>query len=371
MSKNIIICCDGTGNKYCDKNSNVVKLFSTLDLDDPARQVAYYHPGLGTIGAPNALSRLAKWWTKVIGLAFGYGITRDIGDAYRFLMDNFEPGDRVFLFGFSRGAFTARALGGMLHMFGLLRRGNEALIPYATDMLKRPKEKTFRIADGFKATFSRECKPYFIGVWDTVSSVGWITDPVHIPYTARNPDLSIGRHAVSIDERRCFFRQNLWGPAQQGQDLRQVWFAGVHSDVGGGYLEAESGLAKITLQWMLREAGDSGLRLKTEMVTRVLGQAGLPDVPPNPAAKMHNSLLDGAWLLLEIVPRRFYDAACDPPVYKWKLPLAERRRIPNKSLVHESVEQRMKLRIDYKPPNLPENRIIERDPPEAARGVGR
>src|SRR5215813_4003488 len=101
MAKNIVICCDGTGEQFGDQNSNVIKLFSALDLDDPARQIAFYHPGLGTMGARNALSRLAKWWTKILGLAFGYGITSDIGDAYRFLMDNFEPDDCVFLFGFS------------------------------------------------------------------------------------------------------------------------------------------------------------------------------------------------------------------------------------------------------------------------------
>ena len=124
-------------------------------------------------------------------------------------MDNYEEGDRVYLFGFSRGAYTVRALSGMLHMLGLIRKGDDNLIAYAADMLKRPDQ--MKIARAFKKTFSRECKVHFIGVWDTVSSVGWIWDPVHIPYTYRNPGLAIGRHAIAIDERRCYFRQNLWG----------------------------------------------------------------------------------------------------------------------------------------------------------------
>src|SRR5262249_49709514 len=114
-------------------------------------------------------------------------------------------------------------------------RGNENLIPYLTDMFGRRAEEVFPLARAFKPTFARECPVHFVGVWDTVSSVGWIYDPISLPYTANNPSIAVGRHAVAIDERRAFFRQNLWGPAQPGQDLKQVWFAGVHSDVGGGY----------------------------------------------------------------------------------------------------------------------------------------
>ena len=155
-SENIVICCDGTGNKFCDRNTNVVKLYSVLDLSDPTSQVAYYHGGLGTLGAPAAITRLLKLWTKTKGLAFGYGLTRDIGDAYNFLMDNYEEGDRVYLFGFSRGAYTVRALSGMLHMLGLIRKGDDNLIAYASDMLKRPDQ--MKIARAFKKTFSESAK---------------------------------------------------------------------------------------------------------------------------------------------------------------------------------------------------------------------
>ena len=360
MPKNIVICCDGTGNKYSNRNTNVVKLHAVLDLDDTTRQVAYYHAGLGTMGSPNALTRLASLWTKTIGLAFGYGFTRDVGDAYAFLMDTFERKDRVFLFGFSRGAYTVRALAGLLHMFGLVPARDYDLIPYATEMLKRKQDpETFDEADGFKSTFSRECKPYFIGVWDTVSSVGWVWDPTHIPYTRRNPDLSIGRHAISIDERRCFFRQNLWGEPLPSQNIKQVWFAGVHSDVGGGYVENESGLAKISLEWMLREAALPGLAVKDERIQEVLGRRGGNWVKPDAPGTIHNSLRESGWWLLEPFPHRYWDSTCHPPREKIGFPFGRRRLIPPGAAIHESVLRRMALHIGYNPGNLPEDRQVE------------
>src|ERR1700733_13121138 len=237
MPKNIVICCDGTGNEFGNKNSNVIKLYKTLVCD--AGQVAYYHPGVGTMGARSALTGIGKWWTRVIGLAFGYGFSDNVADAYQFLMRTFEPDDTVYVFGFSRGAYTARALCGMLHSVGLLSVGNEGLIPYAIRMVKSKKIE-FGVAADFKKTFSRECKPCFVGVWDTVCSLGWVYDAVHFPFTTatKNPDLRFVRHAISIDERRAFFRQNLFGtPNNPQQDVVEVWFAGVHSDVGGSYLE--------------------------------------------------------------------------------------------------------------------------------------
>src|SRR5215469_9780264 len=210
MPKNIIVCCDGTGNEFGDSNSNVVNLYKTLIRD--GEQIAYYHPGVGTMGSRSALSRIGKWWTKVIGLAFGYGISDNVADAYQFLMRNFKPDDHVYVFGFSRGAYTARALCGMLHAVGLMTPGNEGLIPYVIRMLKC-KDPDFGVAAEFKKTFSRECPIRFVGVWDTVSSVGWVYDAVHFPFTraSKNPDMRTIRHAMSIDERRAFFRQNLFG----------------------------------------------------------------------------------------------------------------------------------------------------------------
>ena len=126
MSKNIVICCDGTGNEYGDHNSNVVKVYRTLVIND-AQQVAYYHPGVGTMGAPTARNRLEKVWTMLTGLAFGGGLLDNVADAYRYLMEIYKDGDQVYLFGFSRGAYTVRALAGLLHMFGLLCPGSRCI----------------------------------------------------------------------------------------------------------------------------------------------------------------------------------------------------------------------------------------------------
>src|SRR3954452_3879948 len=103
MPKNIVVCCDGTANEFARNNTNVIKLFSTL-VNDPARQVTFYHPGLGTMEPAGALTTLGRKVTKILGRAFGYGLAHDIRDAYVFLMNNYAAGDRIFLFGFSRGA---------------------------------------------------------------------------------------------------------------------------------------------------------------------------------------------------------------------------------------------------------------------------
>lgn len=347
MPKNIVLCCDGTANEFARDKTNVVKLFYTL-TDDPARQVTYYHPGLGTMEPAGALTTFARAVTKLLGKAVGYGLPADIRDAYVFLMNTFEPGDRVFLFGFSRGAYTVRGLASMLHMYGLIRAGNEPLVPYAIRMLtavnELPRQSTeaggiFRLAREFSATFSStDCKPWFVGVWDTVSSVGWIEHPLKLPFTADNPDIEIGRHAISIDEHRAFFRTNLWmpkgPPAQSGpKDLKQVWFPGVHCDVGGGYPEAESGLSKIALEWMLCEARSKGLLLDEERVAIVLGKHGRGYVPPDPGADMHESLR-GAWRLAEFIPKRHYDWKARR--WKHRMNLFRRRTIPPNSLVHDS-----------------------------------
>jgi uncharacterized protein (DUF2235 family) len=244
MAKNIVVCCDGTGNEFvADNNSNVVKLYGTLIIN--ADQRAYYHPGVGTMGAPTAHGFVEKQWSRLVGLGFGGGLLDQVGWAYQFLMNAYENGARIYLFGFSRGAYTVRALAGMLHMYGLLCPGNEGLIPYITRMFAQHTRRhggmkdTFEVAHEFKKTFSRDCLIHFVGVWDAVSSVGWIYDPLVLPYSARNPIMITGRHAVSIGERRCFFLSNLWGrpyrPNEReyrvDQNIRQVWFAGVHSDV--------------------------------------------------------------------------------------------------------------------------------------------
>jgi len=365
MPRNIVVCCDGTGNQYGSANSNVVKLYWTLSAED--KQTAYYHPGVGTMGARNALSVLGKWWTKVRGLAFGYGFSDNIADVYSFLMGEFKPGDQIFIFGFSRGSYTARALCGLLHMCGLLTPGNEALIPYALRLYKSNDPLKFEIAAGFRTTFSIPCTPYFLGLWDTVSSVGWILDPIHtkgghLPYTAALPGIPLLRHAVSIDERRAFFRQNLiHEPMPAGQDLKQVWFAGVHSDVGGSYAEAESGLSKIALRWMLCEAQSAGLLLDPQRAIDVLG-GEVPYVPPDPKGQLHKSL-HGFWWLGEFWPKLFSHPVTVPgqAAPRWRrgitVNLGRARLVPNGAHIHQSVFDRIGDIPNYKPKNLPKQYV--------------
>jgi uncharacterized protein (DUF2235 family) len=378
-SRNIVICCDGTGNEFGIENSNVVKLYQSLIID--AGQIGYYHPGVGTMGAPNAQGRIEKALTRFKGLAFGSGLMDNVGDAYRYLMNSYREGDKIFLFGFSRGAYTARVLAGVLHVCGLLCPGNEGLIPYVIQLFARKSRRreipTVSVAEHFKATFSRDVLVHFAGVWDTVSSVGWIYDPVVLPDEGRNPIIRTGRHAVSIDERRCYYQDKLWGRPYQPnepefrtlQDIKQVWFAGVHSDVGGSYPEPSSGLSKLALEWMLHEASQFGLKLDPLRAAMVLGRSADPAAPssyatPNPCATLHNSL-HGTWWCLEFLPHR--DSDPKKRGAKYHVPLGTPRKIPQGSLVHESVLQRMEFVKAYRPKNLPasytlEPRIIFPDP---------
>jgi uncharacterized protein (DUF2235 family) len=353
MARNVVVCCDGTANEFARDRTNVVKLHCALD-QDPVRQISYYHPGIGTMEPAGALTTFGRKVTRLLGKVFGYGLENDIRDAYVFLMNHFEPDDRLYLFGFSRGAYTVRAVASLLHMYGLIPRGNDALVPYAIRMLTAinklgAKPRTpevnaiFDLAEEFKATFSRrKCNPRFVGVWDTVSSVGWVENPLRLPYTADNPDIEIGRHAVAVDERRAFFRTNLWRlrdkPPKSGpKDLRQVWFPGVHCDVGGGYPETESGLSKIALEWMLNEAIAAGLIVDVPKMDSVLGRAAGSYAPPDPNAKMHESLTL-AWRPAELIPKRHFN--WQKREWERRMNLGRRRTLPPGSLIHKAAFER-------------------------------
>ncbi len=344
--KNIVLCCDGTANEFALDRTNVLKLFYALQHSP--QQIAFYHPGLGTMEPPGALTGFGKGVTKLLGKAIGYGLEMDVRDAYVFLMNNFEPGDRVFLFGFSRGAYTVRVVASLLHMYGLLPRGNEPLVPYAIRMMTATDKERFELANQFKKTFSIPCNPWFVGVWDTVSSVGWVDNPLKVPYSANNPDIEIGRQAISIDEHRAFFRQNLWRrppetppsatPAPAGpRDVKQVWFPGVHCDVGGGYAEIESGLSKLALEWMLGEAYAHQLMLDKTRTDLILGKSGGGYAPPDPMAKIHTSL-SVAWWPAEFVLKKHYDWRTGETGRRMNL--FRRRTIPSGSAIHESAYKR-------------------------------
>ncbi len=398
--KNIVICCDGTGNKFIDKpdpdnsNSNVVKLYATLRIHN--EQIAYYHPGVGTAGDPRVTGKIASLWSQIKGLAFAYGFKDNVLDAYQYLMKRYDDGDQVYMIGFSRGAYTVRALAGMLDGYGLLCKGNEGHLPYAwnafADQLRDRKQHSVEPNERFKETFSRRgFRIHYLGIWDTVSSVGWITTPLRLYSVAQNPTVEIGRHAISIDERRCFYRDNLWEKATEEQlqrvatkdnpkptqDVLQVWFPGVHSDIGGSYSQDSSVLSNHALAWMIDETQKAGAEIKPHMKQLVLGEPvdPLPDDPDEvkrvnalkdlfvkPRITMVHKSLKWPWQLLEVLPHRYYDK--DDGQENWRTPLGMRRRLPasrmrlsngqiseHPTYVHRTAREMM-MAGSYKPKNV-------------------
>src|SRR5262252_1441120 len=282
--RNLIVCLDGTDNEFSAENTNVVRLFQCLDRD-PERQLAYYDPGVGTIWEPGALTRTSKKIQMMLGLAFGFGVTGKVADAYLFLMQAYQRGDRVYVFGFSRGALEARALAALIHRCGLLQPQLASLQRYAMRLFEVP--GNFPVVDSFRETFSERVDIAFLGIWDTVTSFGNVWSPIHWPNTSNNPSVRSLAHAIAIDERRAFFRQNRWSPSP-GQQVEEVWFPGVHSDVGGGYDVASGRLWAITLEWMIGHARRAGLQFIDSAVESILSAAktSTPDAETN----QHDSL---------------------------------------------------------------------------------
>jgi uncharacterized protein (DUF2235 family) len=357
MPRNLVICFDGTNNEFGIENTNVVRLVQALDRDSPAQQL-YYDPGVGTLPRPEK-TRLGERLSRVPGLAFGAGLVRNVEEAYAWLMDNWERGDRVFIFGFSRGAYTARVLAGMLHLLGLLPRGNQNMLPYAMELfraVRSDRDDYWRLCDQFRWTFSRPAFDgddqrhflvHFLGVWDTVSSVGWVWNPTTYKFTRRNPSIGIIRHALALDERRWFYRQNQM-EKDGAQDFEEMWFAGVHSDVGGGYKEADGGLWRVPFEWMFGEATAAGLTLDPQRVAQVLARTPPPD---HPWAEPKHESLEGGWWIAEYVPKLRWS----PRTRRRRVRIGRGRRrfVPKGSRIHESVLLRIRRHdLGYAPPNL-------------------
>jgi uncharacterized protein (DUF2235 family) len=265
MKKKLIICCDGTWNRADQEHNgvpsptNVVKIANRIaKRHDAIPQIVYYGQGVGT---GNMLDRYS-------GGALGEGLEDNIYDAYRFLILNYEPGDELFFFGFSRGAYTVRSLVGMIQRCGIIRR--DAVDKYRNAIALYRKEGKFNDEESkkFRQDYSisgdKDIKVKFIGVWDTVGTLGiplrglrWVT---RRKYQFHNTELSefvdYAYHALAIDEHRAPFEPTLWSyKPKENQKVEQVWFCGTHSDVGGG--RSERGLSDITLQWMIDKAHNS------------------------------------------------------------------------------------------------------------------
>jgi uncharacterized protein (DUF2235 family) len=278
-SKNIVVCLDGTANQLrLSRNTNVVRLFDLLDFSDESRQVAYYDPGVGTFSALGAWSPIGRRATRLAGLAFGYGLRQNLGEAYLFLMQHWQPGDRIFLFGFSRGAHAVRALAGLLNTTGMLHPHEGNLVPYAIsaytttcrgkgeqgdnqkDLAARFSHSFARVWDGKGARLGVPVT--YLGLWDTVEAAGHLRWKLGWRDTDAVPNAECVRHAVAIDESRWPYGASLV-KLQEGVGNRriteeEVWFPGVHSDVGGtfppprGKSEPVPRLSDITLKWVVR-----------------------------------------------------------------------------------------------------------------------
>jgi uncharacterized protein (DUF2235 family) len=257
MPKRLVVCCDGTWSKLDQITpTNVTKLFGAVVEDGSQRKK--YVEGVG-----------ARSGERFTGGAFGVGLSKHVLEAYTWLVANYEEGDELFLFGFSRGAFTARSTVGLVRNSGILRTNDPKVVDAAYSLYRDPRKSTKPGADRakrFRAANSHpDAKIHFIGVWDTVGSLGI---PFHVPVLSRlwsfhdtklSTEVRHAYHALAIDERRGPFKPTLWQQSERATDqkLEQVWFCGVHSDVGGGY--PADGLSDLSLLWMVDRAQAAGL----------------------------------------------------------------------------------------------------------------
>lgn len=349
MAKNIIICCDGTDNKLTiNENTNVIHLYSCLEIND--QQIAYYNPGVGTI-APNGVRNwLARKWHVVKDQVSASSLETNVMDAYYFLMNNYEEGDKIFLFGFSRGAYTVRMLSGLIEMFGLLHRGNNNHLRYALEVYSKG-DKLFEMANAFKARFSRKVNIHFIGIWDTVVAAGGlISFYKSFPYSRSLGIAKIVRHAVAIDEKRKHY--DFYEVSNLHKNCKEVFFAGVHSDIGGSY--QIEGLSKITLEWMLGEASNKDLKVNKLKVNKYLYGINSRYQKPDFSSPIHNSSTL-AFKLFDFVPRPRFKK--DGWFFEMKIDfrLWPKRTIKEGSFVHESVFNKID-NTSYNPTNLDKDR---------------
>lgn len=331
-SRTLVLCFDGTGDQFDADNSNIVQLCSLLKRDDRSQQMVYYQTGIGTYQSPQLPGLITSKIYKTLDLAIAWSLDAHVMDGYQFLMQNYHSGDRICIFGFSRGAYTARSLAGMIHKVGLLPPDNWQQVPFAYKMYTRTDEVGWCQSTAFKEAFCIDVPLEFVGVWDTVDSVGIV--PRRLPFTTSNTIIRTFRHAVSLDEHRAKFKANLWNwpsardikistpkssplssrkntvdssvyrsqhiihevtsgiewspederhlqkmeelhalPAAQHTDIEEVWFAGCHCDVGGGSVKDSTryALSRIPLRWMIRECfkAETGIMFDSERLREI------------------------------------------------------------------------------------------------------
>jgi hypothetical protein len=303
--KRLVVCCDGTWNKPDNEHvTNVEKIARTVQSDPSATgdvyQLVYYVSGVG------AASYEAD---RLLGGAFGFGLFHNVIACYRFLAQNYEPGDEIFILGFSRGAYTARSVAGMLATVGLITKVGlvEERLPWAVHLYqatKMPEGAFGESVEEFKHDHCHAADVTFLGVFDTVGALGvpgFERDAPRFHNVQLSNQVRCARQALAIDETRLKFAPTFWeappdaaGPVAVTEDprVKQVWFEGAHSDVGGGY--GETGLSDTTLLWMAREAHAAGLVFDADLLGKYVNSGSDP-ICHNPLSLMYkvdNQLLE-------------------------------------------------------------------------------
>ena len=298
--KRIVLCCDGTWNTADQADdeghpcpTNVVRLAYRVAKRDGAglHQITYYDEGVGT---GNSIDRIT-------GGAIGKGVEDNIHDAYRFLVGNYEPGDELFVFGFSRGAFTARSVVGMIRKCGILAAKHASHYLQAMELYRNDEKPTDPGPTDFRTRYcsygNRDIEVRFLGVWDTVGALGIPVRGLRFfkkKYEFHDTELTgmvkEAYHALAVDEHRAPFEPAIWeDKPKEWQKVEQVWFCGAHSDVGGGYERKRAGdgrleaqLADLSLDWMMTKATAAGLAFDAEVLTA-------NPLALDPRAPIHNS----------------------------------------------------------------------------------
>lgn len=296
--KRIVLCCDGTWSTAAQPVATNVERFAkevAPQAPDGTVQVVHYHAGVGTLPGE-----------RLLGGAFGYGLSAVVRDVYRGLVTAFSPGDEIVAIGFSRGAYTARSVVGLIRNCGVLRPEHVDRVDAAYALYRRRDDASHpdaAEAAQFRAAYSVETRIRFVGVWDTVGSLGIplsgiaLVDALNRPWQFHDTRLSstvdAACHAVAVDEHRRPFRPTLWAAPTDGDVPRhQTWFAGCHGDVGGG--NPRHGLSDVALRWMAQHAADAGLAFLPDSPLSP-GRAGggsprIGDVTPDPLGPVNETM---------------------------------------------------------------------------------
>jgi len=306
MPKNIVVFSDGTGQEGGKgTNTNIYKLFNVIE-DRTQQQISFYDRGLGT------------GWRKLSGNIAGAGISKNILECYTFIFENFEAGDQIYLFGFSRGAATVRSLTSFIHYFGILPKSRHELIKQAYKIykIKDESKRKKKAAEFISRHHTMWSRVKFLGCFDTVAALGIPFKSLNVMmnkipglgHTFQNFKLNASvenaYQALAIDDERETFHPVLWETdVLDYQSIRQVWFCGMHTDVGGGYKEQE--LSDIPFVWMMNKAIHHGMLIhSTESIT----------ITENVNGFMHNSRGKGWTKLYRRKPRYWDSARSDNPI---------------------------------------------------------